>query len=1622
MDNNNESDDSHLLFPPMPKKRRMSSATSFAKCIICQSDSNDDLRKAKESSISNLISKLQIRQDEVYERLKTDFNLLHENEVFWHASCYATCTSKQNIKYAAKAVTEVEERAKKSTEPGSSERVSRSGVAPHDWSKCLFCKKRTYKKEKSMINASSLEVAETIRQCAEAKGDHHLLRILLGVNNDLVAAEAKYHKICHASYISKSNLKSQAFREDAEKESVYDQAFHEMVISINGGLKSGHAYDMSSLLKKYAELLEEKGVDGQAYTKQKLKLRIKSHYGEEIVFHQPYNKSSPELLYSSSISLKDVINASAINNSKVPDQPLNRPAQEPSTTQMLYRTAKLLKDEIKQCNGISIYPVSVNDIDLATAKHIVPRELYLFLRWMITNDDADIDTESSCNNQDDERKVLSLSQDVIHCTSHGRVKLPKHIGLAMSVRHTTGSKQLVTVLSRMGHCSSYDELESVDTSLAKEILAKSQQNRAVIPSNIFPGPFVQFAADNNDLNEETLDGKSTTHATTLVVYQKKTFGPMPPPEVYADQSRKQRSLEKITVDDEILDCSGQGKRPPVKDFIGKLTPEADIFTTGEEYKSACKEDLTWVLTRISPTESFTIRNTTNPNPEAEIRETIDQCVPGWSGYNSLIYPNTTLPTVIGYCPMINGSSTELSTIYTVIKKAQNICASLGQRDTVVTFDLAIYCKAKLITWKYPEEFTNTVIRLGGFHVALNFLSVLGKRYQSSGIEDILIESAAYGSGTVASLMKGKSYNRGMRAHKLMMEALLRLMWQAFIKWLNADDHQAYKLQAKEKEKQVVEGIKSINLAIKSKKNIVQKANSATKELETVMKMFETFRKEEKARSQMFAFWDEYIRMVIMLLQFVKAERTRNWHLHLQSVSAMIPYFFAHDRPNYARWLPVYVADMQQLQQKHPEVYKEFVEGQHAISRSSQPFASVWTDMALEQSINLDSKSKAGIIGISQNAEALRRWFLTCHERASLTTAVKHMCRIGDSDRVGTHVHKEGAPKRVERDENDVQKILSCFKSGLMKDPFSEDCESLCNVATGVVLPTAVADELLKADTKGKEQMKGYIQDRLNSSNTSIWETIPCLKIKTFSCLTKKTATKSANEKLEIVSEDRDLFGRLLIVANVRQVNLREILSFELSSVPYSLAHTDGTLRKTNKSVLMQILEKNVTVEPRLTTEMPTVHVFDAMAIVQMMRFAAASTFGEMATKYFEFITSFFRQGCQRVDVVFDQYWQLSIKAGERMKRGESNALEVRIHGKSTPVPKQFTKYISNSANKRNLSAFLTEAWIEMAKDLPEDKEFVIGGETAFLAKNGQCYEVPALNSDHEEADTRMLLHAQHASETSQRVVILSPDTDVLILSVTHYDEIGCEQLWFRTGVKDRLRYIPAHKIATHLGPAICKALPAFHSLTGCDSTSALFRVGKTKAWNGITKNQAHLNHLAEIGQSPDIDEQIATNAEVFICSLYDAAKKSPKTSDEARYLMFCQKTKNNLLLPPTSDSLKQHIARANFQSYVWRRALVARQDLPSPVGYGWKLEDNELCPLLMTKPAAPKSILELTNCKCSTTSKCSKNCSCSNNGLACTEACICMADDSCSNPNKPCLYESDEDDEESEDDLSEIDE
>lgn len=122
-------------------------------------------------------------------------------------------------------------------------------------------------------------------------------------------------------------------------------------------------------------------------------------------------------------------------------------------------------------------------------------------------------------------------------------------------------------------------------------------------------------------------------------------------------------------------------------------------------------------------------------------------------------------------------------------------------------------------------------------------------------------------------------------------------------------------------------------------------------------------------------------------------------------------------------------------------------------------------------------------------------------------------------------------------------------------------------------------------------------------------------------------------------------------------------------------------------------------------------------------------------------------------LTFDHYWRQSIKEGERHKRGEKSLLEVNIHRDSTPIPKQWGKYISNPTNKENLDDFLCCTLCNrFTQSLnPEKRVFLAGGfkdgMKTVSCTHDHCEIVPLLPSDHEEADTRLLLQAKHASQT-----------------------------------------------------------------------------------------------------------------------------------------------------------------------------------------------------------------------------------------------------------------------------------
>ena len=149
--------------------------------------------------------------------------------------------------------------------------------------------------------------------------------------------------------------------------------------------------------------------------------------------------------------------------------------------------------------------------------------------------------------------------------------------------------------------------------------------------------------------------------------------------------------------------------------------------------------------------------------------------PNWAAFNQHVSEINPTRTTIGSMPIISEAAHEFDTIWTVIQNCQKMTAALGQKYKVITFDEQLYCKAKMLQWFKPEKCGNLVVMLSGFHTQLNFIKVIGHFMAGSGLKDILVENGVYGENTVLNILHGKQWNRTIRAHKLVFEALWRIL-------------------------------------------------------------------------------------------------------------------------------------------------------------------------------------------------------------------------------------------------------------------------------------------------------------------------------------------------------------------------------------------------------------------------------------------------------------------------------------------------------------------------------------------------------------------------------------------------------------------------------------------------------------------------------------------------------------------------------------------------------------------------------------------------------------------------------------------------------------------------------
>ena len=398
----------------------------------------------------------------------------------------------------------------------------------------------------------------------------------------------------------------------------------------------------------------------------------------------------------------------------------------------------------------------------------------------------------------------------------------------------------------------------------------------------------------------------------------------------------------------------------------------------------------------------------------------------------------------------------------------------------------------------------------------------------------------------------------------------------------------------------------------------------------------------------------------------------------------------------------------------------------------------------------------------------------------------------------------------------------------MMNPFSTDQAGLVNISSGIELQNDAASSLLKAERLGEGQISEFCHNNLFLiiDDPDIFTKIKRNKLHTFS--SKTVTVKNSKGQQITVKRNRDLFARLLVISKTREIDLKGLLSYSLSEYPLSISTTSGELVKTAKFKLFEILEgeaKNPVVDVENLRDGNAL-IVDTMAVLQVMK-GKWKTFGEFADSVFAYLVILARQWkAVRLDFVVDRYPKESIKNAERTRRAIQGTQRVHIYNKDQNVPKQWKKYMSCGENKESLIAFLWKHWCTYCSAQMKRLEYM------YVTSESKCYllfpcvsqneciqrqEVRALESDHEEADTRLLLHARHAADTQYTdIIVKSPDTDVFVLCIAKQKTIG-KKLYLMTGTGNRFRLIDISAVSDALGEEMCSCLPGFHAFSGISS-------------------------------------------------------------------------------------------------------------------------------------------------------------------------------------------------------------
>lgn len=1530
--------------------KRKQPLTDIEKCIICQSN-----KKGKKTvSTENGRMKVKEASYALKDQILSDLSEDEYSRFEYHLSCYKSYVLKGNRTscVAGLSADDSHENPSDKEEPITI-RSKRSSLCVSQNKKpqvCVICNHSSKGKYETQLHRiCEVERAKSFLAATRFNLDAVFDRTsTLQDVNSVFAADIMCHKKCINQYILQ-------YKRDLDRQITIEESIPNEVFEAFQNLLSKLQLDSNGYALSDCRIIVNNALQpDQHICNRKLKHMLVDHFGEEICFTYPKDRNKSQMFFSSkisSVSLSEKIRA--------------------------FDCVKLCAEKLrKECLdydfGLTGKFGDANDLTLSMYDYESgrPENWKIFFDKLLPSHSKSKQVIKKCDS------IFQIAYTLVH---DGRKKTPMHISIAQTIHEASRSKTLIRVLNHLGLCMSYDELERQDHSLVCRTLKRNEKYRLPLPPVINSSIPIHGAMDNFDHEEDTKSGIGGSHDTVLVLFQETSEQPVHTEEMsYAHTfsiDKRKRALGFTLPCQQLLKSGKGNKRGDIPhDYVSYASQDAKGAAV-----DGWEKDCLWFLSR------FLIKSNVSDHLLPEVSG-----VPSWSAFNSLISNDSKKPTTIAFTPIIPHPATQYDTIFTCMVNFQDAFLQTGQECGSLWCDEGVYRIAKELQLLQPEKFSNIFLGLGGFHMAKVVISCIGKYLEDSGVEHVFTENEIFGPKIVQSILKGSHYSRALRGLSLLEEVMHQLLWKQFLQQ-QGDSLNLTKLFSEVALLQRYCNEKNS----RESQSTLEKCKEL---LHDIIPTYDKFVAKGEDQSDIFKYWCTFITYLFPLLRdLTRSLREGNWELHLSAVQRALPLFFAFDKTHYSRWGSVFYEDCLQLPYKFPSIHAEFLKGQFVVKNSTRKFSNVPMDQALEQMYNKPAKGHGGIVGITRRKEAVAQYDLTRQEKFLISAFLREFCGLNDEDECS--LHHEFSTATTKHDEISIKQMLAYIQE--RDNPFDLlNNKKMRNFVTGKETSDEKSKYLLNCISLGQQAYEEFVKTRFKDKEKSLFDPI------------KKTSKqhKICKDSTADIQKDTNNALHIIDIARARGYDISQLLTYEITSNSYYLTK-DGYLRKSLKSELTHVIEKRLKEPapqkvPFSDATHPTAIVFDFMAYARKISVTQMKlkTFGDMAAHLWKVFSSM-SATCKRIDVVFDIYELGSIKDIERMRRRKVDPIEVFINRNDTPLPVDIERFWASSKNKERLQEFFIKWLIHKVTQGTENVSISIylGGSheddlfKCMRISSQTVADVPTLHCQHNEADDRMLLHINHAicTESFKRVVVASPDTDVLVCLLYHFSETwkfsGLEELWVLCGQGNTKRALPVHDLVQTMSRALVSVLPALHALSGCDTTSKV----STKLSVFKAAEQGGLELLKDFGKNNELSHDVEIKAEQFLAHAIGGVNID--TFNELRYFLYHHKSiKNNFeKLVPTSNSIQLHIKRAFLQCYHWINATKATVDILNPVDYGYILKDDFLVPLIVSEPNQPPDFPFPCTCK-----KCFRSnvCPCRIADIMCCEFCKCDINGQCSNP------------------------